>query len=297
MKFINKIALILITMLVAHFWATASAQVQIQSHNDANQAHTAKNSTKTPFDVFGGMGQPNAESTGAPQTSDSDPDQWHFQFSPYLWIAGVSGRAGIGDLEVEVDSGLTDPNVKLNSGFMGVFEARKNKFVLLTDIQYSNLGTERPNPGILFSSASVDFKTFILDPEVGYRVAENAEKRRSLDVLGGIRYWHLETNLNFAAGILAARSATASRGWVDAVGGVRGKMYLSKSIFTMGKADLGGGGAKFTYQLLGGVGFHVHRKIALVAGYRAIHVNYDKDNFLFDTTLQGPIIGATFVIQ
>ena len=230
-----------------------------------------------------------------PQTTD--PDEWHFQFSPYLWIAGINGTAGIRDLEVAVDSGLTDDNVKLNSGFMGAFEARKNRWVLLTDIQYSNLGTDRPNPGILFSSASADFKTFILDPEVGYRVAENVEARRSVDVFGGVRWWHLETNLHFAAGILAAREATASRGWLDAIGGVRGKAFLSKSLFVAGKFDLGGGGSKFTYQLFGIGGWQVHPKVALIGGYRVLHTNYDKDDFLFDMTLSGPVIGATFIFK
>jgi hypothetical protein len=181
---------------------------------------------------------------------------------------------------------------------MGVFEARKNRFILLADLQYSNLNVDRATPrGVFFSGATADFKTFIFDPEVGYRVAENVEDRRSVDIVGGIRIWRLEMNLDFLPGILAARSVTGTRSWVDAVGGVRGKMYLSKSIFISGKGDLGGGGSKFTWQLFGGGGIHVHPKIALVGGYRAISVNYDKDNFLFDNILHGPILGATFVIK
>jgi hypothetical protein len=307
----HRIELVVLSLVVACA-CSATGFGQTQSLNDPNPSTVTNNESDTLArasthsrkiaekgikkaaslfeDSIGGNLEPK------PQTPD--PDEWHFQFSPYLWIAGVTGQAGIGDLVVDVDSGLTDDNVKLNSGFMGTFEARKNKLVLLVDLQYSNLGTERPTPrNLLFSGAEADFKTFIFDPEVGYRVAENVEKRRSVDILGGIRIWRLETNLNLLAGILPARSATGSRSWVDAVGGVRGKMYLSKSIFIAGKGDLGGGGAKFTWQLFGGVGFHVHRQIALVGGYRAISVNYDRDNFLFDTTLSGPVLGATFIVK
>jgi hypothetical protein len=234
------------------------------------------------------------EPNAAPQT---DNDEWHFQFSPYLWVAGINGQAGIGNLVVDVDSGITSSNVKLNSGFMGVFEARKNKWLVLTDIQYSNLGTERPNPGILFSSASADFKTFILDPEVGYRITENPDRKQSLDIVGGVRYWHLETNLNFGAGILPAASATRSKGWVDAVGGVRARAFLTKKFFLAGKVDAGGGGAKFTYQLFGVGGYQITDRIALIAGWRHLKVNYDKDNFLFDMALDGPVFGATFIIK
>ena len=228
------------------------------------------------------------------QTTNDSNDKWHFQFTPYLWIAGISGRGGIGDLSVNIDSSITDENVHLNAGFMGAFEARRNKLIITTDLQYSNLGTENPTPGPLFSAASADFKTFVLDPEVGYRVAANEEKGRFIDVLGGVRYWHLRADLNFDEGILAARSATGSRQWVDGVAGLRGRAALSRKIFVSGKADLGGGGSKLTYQLFGGVGIKVGDRISLIGGYRHLHVNYDRDNFLFDMSLAGPIFGVSF---
>jgi hypothetical protein len=228
--------------------------------------------------------------TTSPQTPDED--KWQLGFTPYLWIAGINGTAGIANRTVEVDSGITASNVHLNFGFMSTFEARKNKFVLLTDLQYSNLGTERPTPGPLFSSATAEFKTFILDPEVGYRIAGNPERGNSIDILGGIRYWHLKSELHFTAGVLPSLDLNASRNWVDAVGGVRAKIHLSPKVFLTGKVDLGGGGSKFTYQLLGGGGYQINKNFALVGGYRALHVDYDKDNFLFDMTLAGPIMGV-----
>ena len=228
------------------------------------------------------------------ETASNANDKWHFQFTPYLWIAGISGRGGIADLSVQIDSSITDDNVHLNAGFMGAFEARRNKLIFATDLQYSNLGTENPTPGPLFSNASAGFKTFVLDPEVGYRVAANEEKGQFIDVLGGVRYWHLRADLNFDEGILAARSSTGSRQWVDGVAGLRGGTALSRRIFVSGKADLGGGGSKLTYQLFGGVGIRVGDRISLLGGYRYLHVNYDRDNFLFDMSLAGPIFGVSF---
>ena len=309
----NKIELVALAFVIACAYATPGI-AQTQSVNDPSSSTVAANESAILAAVETKRRQKIAEkgiktranlfsetidtTNPDPQPQDPDPDEWHIQFSPYLWIAGVTGQAGIGDLVVDVDSGLTDDNVKLNSGFMGTFEARKNKFILLADLQYSNLGTERPAPrGLLFSGAEADFKTFIFDPEVGYRVAENVEKRRSVDILGGIRIWRLESNITFLPGILAGRSATGTRTWVDAVGGVRGKMYFGQRFFIAGKTDLGGGGAKFTWQLFGGAGFHVHPKIALIGGYRALSVNYDRDNFLFDNILSGPILGATIIVK
>ena len=70
-----------------------------------------------------------------PKPPDPDPDKWQFQFSPYLWIAGINGRTGLGNLVVDVDAGLADENVDLNFGLMGTFEARKKRFIILTDFQ------------------------------------------------------------------------------------------------------------------------------------------------------------------
>jgi hypothetical protein len=220
-----------------------------------------------------------------------DPDKWQFQFSPYLWIAGVNGRTGLGNLVVDVDAGLTDENVDLNFGLMGTFEARKNRFIILTDFQYSNLGTDRATPGPLFASAEADFKTFVLDPKIGYRIIDNPEKGAFVDVLAGIRYWHLRTDLNFNSGLASSVSASRSRSWVDGAGGIRGKTHLTPRIFLTGEADLGGGGSNISYQLFGGVGVLVGKRYALIAGYRDLDVNYNKDGFLFDNALQGPIFG------
>jgi hypothetical protein len=52
----------------------------------------------------------------------------------------------------------------------------------------------------------------------------------------------------------------------------------------------GGGGSKFTWQLLGG--YQINEHFAVVGGYRALSVDYDKDNFLFDMILHGPIVGV-----
>jgi len=228
-------------------------------------------------------------SSCAPQAVDRD--KWQFRLTPYLWIAGISGNAGLGNLTVGVESGLTDEKVNLNFGFMATFEARKNRFIILTDLQYSNLGTDRPTPGPLFSNATADFKTFILDPEVGYRIYDNPERGDFFGVVGGIRYWHLKANLTFNPGILSAVSAADSRDWVDAVGGFRGGFRLSKRIFFTGKADLGGGGSQLTYQLFGGVGFQLTEHFSLTGGYRDLKVDYNKGGFLFDVALHGPVFG------
>ena len=226
--------------------------------------------------------------TASPQGAATD--NWQFQLTPYLWIPTISGRAGIGNLITDTSTSVSNRGVELNFGIMGTFEARKNRFIILTDSQYADIATEKGNPGPLFSSTRASFKAFILDPEVGYRVLDNGNGA-TLDVLGGIRYWRLTADLAFRAGVLPAVEVSRSRSWVDGVAGLRGKAALSQRWFVTGKVDLGAGGSKFTYQLFGGVGVKLGERFALVGGYRDLNVNYDKDGFLFDMSLHGPIVG------
>ena len=228
----------------------------------------------------------------SPQTPAND--EWQFQFSPYFWMAGLHGTTGTPNRTAQVDESFSDVFHSLKFAFMGVFEARKGKIVSLTDMEYVSLSDDRGTPGPLFSGVTTKIKMFIFDPEVGYRVFDDPDKGQFVDVLGGVRVWHLSTDLTFSPGILPGQQVQASRTWVDAVVGLRGKAALSKKVFVTGKFDLGGGGSKFAWQLFAGAGYNVTPKIALIGGYRVLDVDYDKNNFVYDMNQRGPILGLGF---
>ncbi len=219
-------------------------------------------------------------------------DKWHFIFSPYFWMAGLHGTTGTPGRTIVVDESFSDIFGSLNFAFMGLFEARKGNWLVLTDVEFVSLEDERATRGPLFSAVNAKVKMFNFKPEVGYRVFADIEKGHFIDVVGGARIWHISTDLTFSPGILPTAQVDASRSWVDAVGGLRGKVSLSERVFSIGKLDLGGGGSKFTYQLFGGLGYNLNRKVALVGGYRVLDVNYDKNSFVYDMNQRGPIIGA-----
>ena len=236
-----------------------------------------------------------APKTAAPRSPQAaDADKWQFQFSPYFWLASLHGTAGVGNRTTQVDESFGDIFHSLQFAAMGLLEARKGKLVTLIDVEYVSIKDDKATPGPLFSNVNAKFKTFIFDPEVGYRVFDDPDKGAFVDVLGGARVWHVSTELAFGAGILPATTVQGSRTWVDAVAGVRGKAALSKKAFVTGKFDLGGGGSKFTYQVFGGAGYSVTPKIALIFGYRVLDVNYNKNSFVYDMNQRGPIMGLGF---
>lgn len=221
-------------------------------------------------------------------------DEWQFQFTPYLWLAGLHGTTGTNARQVGVDASFGDVFDKLKFALMGTFEARRGKFGIVTDFQYVSLDDDEATPGPLYSGVDARVKTFIFDPEVAYRLIADPEKGAFLDVMGGIRVVKVSTELTFFTGFLPGFQLDASRTWVDGVVGMRAKAHLSPKVFVVGKFDVGGGGSNFTYQLLAAGGYQIRPTIALLFGYRALDINYRKDNFVYDTNQRGPILGVGF---
>lgn len=217
---------------------------------------------------------------------------WQFAFAPYLFASGISGTVGARGRTIEIDESFGGVFENLDLGVMGTFEAKKGKYILLTDLVWVKMSAERDTPGDLFSSAKIGANLFIFDPEVGYRLIE--KKAGSLDVLGGVRIWSVENNLNVAAGILPGFDVSQRKTWAAPVVGLHGILNLSPKFYLTSKVDIGGAvGADFTGQFFGGAGYRIKPNIALIGGYRFLRVDYDDDSgFIFDTSMSGLLFGA-----
>jgi len=234
-----------------------------------------------------------AVNTRAAQTQLND-DRWHFGFAPYFYLTGISGTVGARGRQLNLDASFGNVWENLDVGLMGTFEARKNRFVFLNDLIWVKLSQQRNTPGPLFSTAKVGINLFILDPEAGYRVLRS--DRGSLDILGGLRIWSVETNVNVTTGLLAGFDVSERKTWAAPVIGLRGLIRLSSKFYFTSKFDIGGGiGADFTTQVFAGVGYRITPHIALVGGYRYLLVDYDNDTgFIFNTRMNGFVFGVKF---
>ena len=72
----------------------------------------------------------------APLQAETDND-WQFAAKAYLWFADIGGTTGSGD---SVEVSFSDIFDNLETGFMGAFEARKGKWLVLTDLIYLDVG-------------------------------------------------------------------------------------------------------------------------------------------------------------
>lgn len=152
-------------------------------HDDPAATEIAPDSRVKPqeasSDLIKQPGDP-TQTNNSTGTSDPPPtsarEQWQFQFTPYFWLAGQRGTSGVRERTALVDKKFTDGIHVLDFFFMGVFEARRDRFISLTDVEFVAVSGDRATPGPLFSGVKVDFNLVILDPEVC--VSKHPSQRR-----------------------------------------------------------------------------------------------------------------------
>jgi hypothetical protein len=89
-----------------------------------------------------------------------------------------------------------------------------------------------------------------------------------------------------------SQEASGDKGWVDGTVGANLRYQPAEKWHLVAKADIGAGGSDFTWQLYGGAGYDLGSCCALVAAYRHLDVDYDKEGFLYDVNLSGPALGV-----
>ncbi|MDR3402574.1 MAG: hypothetical protein P4L99_08750 [Chthoniobacter sp.] len=78
--------------------------------------------------------------------------------------------------------------------------------------------------------------------------------------------------------------------WWDPFVGLRGRYYLSKSMYLTGRADIGGFGvgSELAWQVNAGLGCQLSRSIYAETTCRIYHVNYRNDGLIYDVLTYGP---------
>jgi hypothetical protein len=228
-------------------------------------------------------------------------DDWGALISPYIWFAGIEG-----DLSLIPDAAAAEINVSptdaLNgteASFMLMFEARKRRHGVLLDIFYSDVLQENSSipPERLNWEASVK-DTLVT---VGYTYELYSSENNVIDVIGGLRYWEVDTKFSTRAGhgLPGGTTVHNSKSWLDPVVGVKAKYRLGQSRFYLA-GFMGGGGAAggsdSFYDLTANVGYQFSESIVTSIGYRVFDVDYDNDSFVYDVKQEGWLLGLVWIL-
>ena len=230
-------------------------------------------------------------------------DKWEFQLTPYAWLAGQKGTVatlpGLPEADIDVDF-YDDILGNINGALMLVGEARKGRFGLVMDVAYTDIEMENPTPlGIFYSAVDSRTKSWMVSVAGLYRLVEN--QHQFLDVIGGFRYWSVDSELTLKGaafpGVFPERSISNSEEWVDPLIGLKGLTPIGESnFFVSGAFVLGGFGAgsDFMWDANVNFGYQWTKGFSTTVGYRYLDVDYEKDDFLYDVVQQGPVLGLSW---
>lgn len=249
-------------------------------------------------------------------------DKWEFEITPYFWMAGLSGDVTVKGVPANVSMSFGDVWDDLKFGAQVHIEARKDRWGFFLDATYMSLGTDVNGTrkftgpdGVAhvqtYLDASINMDEWLVELGGTYRLAnvplgEKKDKMMYLDILGGGRYWYLYNDVNVGLVIednvnRVSRyiSASGSKQWIDPFIGFRTGFQFTKDLMMVLRGDIGGFsvGSKFSWNASGYFVYSVSQMVGLVAGYRALYVDYEdgsgRNKFEWDMTTHGPVVGLT----
>jgi predicted porin len=225
-----------------------------------------------------------------PATARAQSAEWEFQVTPYLWLAGVSGRIGLGigsGAPVEADFSSLFENLK--GGLMAEFDGRKGRWGFLFDGMYIKLGATSPLESP-YVDATLDETQQLYQLGGTYRVNEGEVP---VDLVLGARYFYLNTTLTLTGPL--GLGASTTKNWADAIVGARVAVPLAKRLRLLGYGDVGTGGSNLTWQAIAGVSYDFSKTVSGRFGYRYLSIDYDNEGFFYDMAQGGFVLGVGIV--
>lgn len=220
-------------------------------------------------------------------------DEWKYDFSIYLWGSSIKGTTVTGD---PISMTFGDLIENLEFAAMTTVGARKNKFSMIADVIYLNVGTGQRHDGEFLGhpvtgNVDLDLKGWVLNFLGGYNLADT--EKHQFDIAAGARYLDLTTTATFTrSGTDGRRRFQAGDHLWDGVVGFKGRRNFSDGHYLNYYADVGGGDSKMTWQAMANLAYD-YKKFTGIVGYRYMSWNFKNDAPALDNLkLHGPFLAA-----
>ncbi len=258
-------------------------------------------------------------------------DAWKVRTTLYGWLTSITGSVAVNGNQVDIDADFSDTASEMDSlvALMGYTEARKKPWGVYLDLVYANVGftggsarEASPIPGLTISADSqsgADLALLVAELGGMYELGSWETSKggtTGLDVLAGVRYFHTSVDLSYEItgavnlppfGLSQEGSFAVARSgdidWVDPIIGLRLRHDFAGGDRLQLRGDIGGFGAgsEFSWQLMAAYAHDFtwgDSVFSLALGYRVLDVDYSTgsglNQFDFNTTLHGPLLGLTF---
>lgn len=226
------------------------------------------------------------------QSGDAGGDGWSHAINIYLLAPTISGTAGIGPADADLDIDPSTVLDTLDGAFLGMYMAEKDRWGVFVDIVYMDLNEDLETPqGVL--TGEIGNEQFIGGMAATYRLND------SWQLLGGGMYTDLTMRLDIT-GPLQTRRLKRTESWVDPFVGARYANEFGEKWSFAGFGFVGGFGvgSDFLWSVNAGFAYRLSQKTSLLLGFRYIDFDYEDgrglDRFKFDVAQYGPAVGVRF---
>jgi hypothetical protein len=238
------------------------------------------------------------------------PPTWQFQATIYGWASGLDGSVGVGRLpSQDVNLSFVDLLQHLDGAFMGDVVAHNDTFLIGADLVWTRVGADFAfklvngplSPLFAGTQGNLNQSLVIASAFGGYRIPIGAPNLALYGTVGA-RYYDISATVTLQKPVIGfSITNSQSIDWIDPTIGFAANYRFNEKWFLNALGDLGGFsvGSKISAQGLLAVGYNWTPAISTSLGYRALYVDYSRGNanggsFRYDTTMQGPIVSATY---
>lgn len=281
--------------------------------------------TLTALLAAGGMSCVRAQQPTGPGLQATTSSGLSFDLTPYVWFASINTKLNFdlppalgGTVTADPSIGFGDLISHINIGAMGAADVRYERFSVLTDILYVNVGgvagqfksVNFPNhPAIPISGERNTSESLRLGSGVwtlagGYTLAQGAWG--NFDLIAGFRDFWANARVNYSLGftITGPRGNGATFGGVggvstsgdlwNGIGGFRGRIRIGNTAFFIPYYfDIGAGGSNLTWQIASGAGYHLGLADVSLT-YRYLTFEQSSSSHVQNLSFKGPVIAANF---
>lgn len=240
-------------------------------------------------------------------TETAPEKDWEATIALYSWVTAVDGTVGVRGLEASAHTSMSTTLSRLNLAYMSYLEVRYKRWSIGLDTIYAKLSNDVSYDfGPLSSELGLELQQAFLTGRLQYRVIDT--EAYLLDLYAGVRWSYIKTDIDIHTKLRFERDFLKrfnrdwrnhfdfERDWFDPIVGMRHIINLNPSWYLQIGGDIGGFGvgSKLTWQAMGGAGYRFNRYVSVFGAYRAMGIDYDKDNFKLDIVSHGPLLSLVF---
>ncbi|MEZ5069370.1 MAG: hypothetical protein R2847_13255 [Bacteroidia bacterium] len=237
--------------------------------------------------------------SAASMVAGAADDEWRFLVAPYVWFAGAEGKLtpAPGISPVDIDASAIDALRDTEASFMLLLQAQKEQHGVLVDVFYSDVLQQSETNSEYGAPYTASLENTMVT--TGYTYEWYSSSQAIVNVVGGLRYWRVSTQLTLGQASQQQETLHNSESWVDPVVGLDAKFRPGASpVYLSGFFGVGGasGASDGFYDVSAHIGYALTDSIVASVGYRLFDVDYDHNSFVYDVRQEGWVIGLVWVL-